>query len=71
MAVKKRILFVVEAMAAAFSHALRILLRVMKYSIIIWNESTIGIEWSDVKAILSDKDKRRKSFIDNPIEFEV
>lgn len=38
---------------------------------IIWNDPTIAIKWPDINVILSDKDKVRKTFKDNTVEFEV
>lgn len=38
---------------------------------IIWNDPTIGIDWPNIKVILSEKDKNRKALKDNPVEFEV
>ena len=38
---------------------------------IIWNDSTINVEWPNIDVILSEKDKKRKTLKDNPIEFEV
>ena len=38
---------------------------------IIWNDPDIRISWPNVDVILSDKDRIRKNFNENHVEFEV